>query len=50
MIKASIMKTAPLYLVWEILLPVLMMEAASPGELQFFQTTWHGIPENCNLH
>jgi hypothetical protein len=30
MIKASILKTAPLYVVWEILYPALMMEAASP--------------------
>jgi hypothetical protein len=30
MSKASMLKTAPLYLVWEILFPALMMEAASP--------------------
>jgi len=30
MSKASILKTAPLYLVWEILFPALIIEAASP--------------------
>jgi len=28
--KASILKTAPLYVVWEISFPALMMEAACP--------------------
>jgi hypothetical protein len=30
MSKASILKAAPLYLVWEISFPALMMAAASP--------------------
>jgi hypothetical protein len=50
MSKASILKTAPLYVVWEISFPALMMEAASPCEVHFFQTIWQEIPENSNLH
>jgi hypothetical protein len=30
MSKASVLKTAPLYLVWEISFPALMVEGASP--------------------
>jgi len=36
MSKASILKTAPLYVVQEISFPSLMMEAASPSEVHFF--------------
>jgi hypothetical protein len=40
------LKTAPLYLVWQISFPALKMEVVSLGELQLFETTWHAISEN----